>query len=252
VSDHVAVQVTAESMTITLDRGAKRNALSTAMIGRIAEALAEAELNAAVRVVVLRGEGPDFCAGADLAELLASVDRTVTDNERDALGLGEVFLTMRRLPKPVVALVHGRALAGGAGLATAADIVLATRTSRWGYPEIERGFVPAMVMTMLRRMAGEKRAFELVATGRVISADEALQIGLVSRVVDDAEFEAVAAAVVADLASRSPTALALTKTLFTDLDRLNFDDGVLLGARVNALSRQTEDFRRTVAGFLAR
>src|SRR6185295_11136598 len=99
---------------------------------------------------VLRGAGKDFCAGADLGELLASADQSLQDNERSALALGEIFLALRQLPKPTVAVVHGRALAGGAGLATACDIVIAGASAQFGYPEITRGFVPAMVMTMLR------------------------------------------------------------------------------------------------------
>lgn len=239
-------------LTYTLDRADKRNALSASMIGGLAELLARAELEAAVRVVVIRGEGRDFCAGADLAELLASAERPIDENERDALHLGEVFLAIRRLPKPVVAVVQGRALAGGAGLATACDLVLASRSARFGYPEIERGFVPAMVLTMLRRSVGEKRAFELVATGRVVAADEALEMGLISRVIDDEQLDAAASQAIGELASRSPTALALTKQLFTDLDGRGFGEGILLGARVNALSRSTADFKAAVQGFLAR
>ncbi len=239
-------------LTITLDRADKRNALTAAMIGGIAEALAQAELDAAVRVVAVRGAGKDFCAGADLAELLASVDHSLEENERDALALGEVFLAMRRLPKPVVAIVQGRALAGGAGLATAADLVLAGQGAAFGYPEIERGFVPAMVMTLLRRSVGEKRAFDLVATGRVVEAGEALEIGLVSRVVGDDELESTADQLLRALAARPATAMALTKQLFTDLDGRDVSTGILLGARVNALSRTTDDFKRAVAAFLAR
>jgi len=239
-------------LTITLDRADKRNALTAAMIGGIAEALAQAELDPAVRVVAVRGAGKDFCAGADLAELLASVDHSLEENERDALALGEVFLAMRRLPKPVVAIVQGRALAGGAGLATAADLVLAGQGAAFGYPEIERGFVPAMVMTLLRRSVGEKRAFDLVATGRVVEAGEALEIGLVSRVVGDDELESTADQLLRALAARPATAMALTKQLFTDLDGRDVSTGILLGARVNALSRTTDDFKRAVAAFLAR
>lgn len=250
MSEHVDVRIADGVMVVSLNRADKRNALSRDMIGRLAEAVAEAELNGEVRVVALRGNGPDFCAGADLAELLASVDQSMEENEHDALGLGEVFLAMRRLPKIVVAMVHGRALAGGAGLATAADLVVSTRSSRFGYPEVERGFVPAMVMTMLRRSVGEKRAFDLVGTGRIVTAEEALAMGLISRVIDDADFDQGCAQLLADLASRSPTASALTKQLFTDLDGRGFGDGILLGARVNAISRRTEDFKRSIAGFL--
>jgi len=238
--------------TLTLNRPDKRNALDTATIDALAQALARADLEREIRVVAIRGAGKDFCAGADLAELLASADRAAADNERSALALGEIFLVLRRLSKPTVAVVHGRALAGGAGLATACDIVIASASSRFGYPEIERGFVPAMVMSMLRRSVGEKRAFELVATGRQIDADEALAMGLVSRVLPDATADTETTALLGRLAARSPTAFALTKQLFTELDQRTFDDGILLGARVNALSRTGPDFRRAIAEFLER
>ena len=110
------------------------------------------------------------------ARLLASADRAPGENEQDAMRLGTVFTRMRALPKPVVAAVHGRALAGGAGLATACDIVLATESAQFGYPEIQRGFVPAMVMTLLRRVTTEKKAFDLVATGRILPARSPSQL----------------------------------------------------------------------------
>lgn len=248
----VDVRVADGVMLISLSRPEKRNALNQEMTGRMAEALAEAELSAGVRVVAIRGAGSDFSAGADLAELLASADHSIDRNEQDALRLGEIFLAMRRLPKPVVALVQGRALAGGAGLATAADLVIAARSSRFGYPEVERGFVPAMVMTMLRRSVGEKRAFDLIGTGRIITADEAEAMGLISRVVADEVFDQTCADLLAMLARRAPTSVALTKQLFYDLDGRDFGDGILLGARVNALARQTDEFRRSIAEFLNR
>lgn len=239
-------------LTLTLDRAEKRNALNAAIIDGLASGIAQAELDAEVRVLVIRGAGQDFCAGADLEELLASAENSLEENERNALALGELFLALRRLPKPTVAVVHGRALAGGAGLATACDLVIASEAARFGYPEIERGFVPAMVMTMLRRTVGEKRAFDLVATGRLLSAHEAEQCGLVSRVLPEEGFEGAATAIIAALAGRSATALALTKQLFIELDGRSFQDGILLGARVNALSRATEDFKRAIAAFLTK
>ncbi len=237
-------------LTLTLNRPEKRNAISVEMLDGLAESLARAELDAAVRVVAIRGAGKDFCAGADLDELLASADRSLAENEQAALRLGEIFLVLRRLPKPAVAIVHGRALAGGAGLATACDLVVAADSASFGYPEIGRGFVPAMVMTILRRSVGEKRAFELVATGRTISASEALTMGLISRAIPDDTFEADLALLLGQLATQSPTAFALTKQLFTGLDERTFEEGILLGARVNALSRATPDFRQAIAAFL--
>ncbi len=237
-------------LTLTLNRPEKRNALDAALIEALHAALDRADLDAEVRVVVVRGAGKDFCAGADLEELLDSALRTMEDNERAALRLGRLFVRMRELPKPVVAIVHGRALAGGAGLATACDLVLAGESAQFGYPEIQRGFVPAMVMTILRRLTGERRAFELVATGRVVTASEALDLGLVSRVISDPELETGAAEAIVTLARSSGSALALTKRLLYELDGQPFSEGIALGARVNALARAHPDFRKAIAAFL--
>jgi len=237
-------------LTLTLNRPEKRNALDSALIEALHQALDRADLDAAVRVVVVRGAGRDFCAGADLEELLDSALRTMEDNERSALRLGRLFVRMRELPKPVVALVQGRALAGGAGLATGCDLVLACETAQFGYPEIQRGFVPAMVMTMLRRLVGERRAFDLVATGRLLTAEEALEHGLVSRVIPETVFESTAAAIVAGLACSSASALALTKRLLYELDGQSFSEGIALGARVNALARAHPEFRTAISAFL--
>jgi methylglutaconyl-CoA hydratase len=239
-------------LTLVLNRPDKRNALNAATLDALHAGVERADLEAAVRVVAIRGAGRDFCAGADLHELLASADQPPEENERAAMHLGGLFVRMRQLPKPVVAIVHGRALAGGAGLATACDLVIAAADAQMGYPEIQRGFVPAMVMTILRRLTGEKLAFDLAATGRVLTAREAFEAGLVSRVVARDELEAEAGRVLRLLCEASPSALALTKRQFYELDGLPFADGVALGARVNALSRSTPDFKRAIAAFLAK
>jgi len=232
---------------LTLDRPDKRNALSAALIEALHSALDRADLDAEVRVVVVRGAGPDFCAGADLDELLASADLEPTRNEAAALRLGTLFSRIRGLPKPVIAAVQGRALAGGAGLVTACDLAMAGAGAKVGYPEIQRGFVPAMVMTLLRRAAGEKTALDLVLTGRVLTAAEAREAGLLARVVPDAELDREVSALAGALARTSASALALTKQLFYRLDGRSLDEGIALGARVNALARQTPDFRAAIA-----
>jgi len=157
---------------------------------------------------------------------------------------------MRALPKPVVAVVHGRALAGGCGLATACDLVLAPESAQFGYPEVQRGFVPALVMNMLRRAVGEKIAFDLAATGRLLSAREAERAGLVSRVWPDAQFEAEAEQTIRTISGLSATALALTKQQLYRLDGVGFEEGMRLSADVNAVSRTTPDFRSAIAAFL--
>lgn len=250
MTDRVLVQVAGGVLTATLNRADKRNAIDTAMIDALVAALERADLDAEVRVVAVRGAGPDFCAGMDLNELLASADRTLEQNRQAALHFAQVFLRMRKLPKPIVALVQGRALAGGCGLATACDLILATESARFGYPEVQRGFVPAIVMTMLRRAVGEKTAFDLAATGRLLDGIEAAAVGLVSRVYEDADFEEQAVEVLRVLAEASPSALAFTKQQFYQLDGLSFDEGLRLGADVNAVSRSTPDFRAALSAFL--
>jgi methylglutaconyl-CoA hydratase len=239
-------------LTLTLNRPEKRNALSVELIEALRTAVAEADLDPDVRVVVLRGAGSDFCAGADLGELLASADRSLAENEVEASRLGDLFVALRRMPKPVIGAVHGSAVAGGCGLATACDLVLASAGARFGYPEIERGFVPAMVLILLRRVVGEKLAFDLAATGRVLSAAEAREAGLVSRVLAPETFEAEVASVTAALAGGSATALGMTKKLLYDVDGLSVADGVRVGASVNALARSTAEFRELVGRFLDR
>ena len=239
-------------LSLTLNRPDKRNALNAELIEALHQALERADLDAGVRVVLLRGAGKDFCAGADLDELLASADQTVSENERAALRLGSVFERMRALPKPVLAMIQGRALAGGAGLATACDLVLAGAEAQIGYPEIQRGFVPGMVMALLRRAAGEKVALDLVLTGRVLSAQDAERAGLVSRICPDGELETSALQLASQLAGSSGTAIALTKQLFYQLDGLGLNEGIARGAQVNAVARGTPDFRDAIARFLKR
>ena len=249
-TDRVLTTLSGGILTATLNRPDKRNAIDTAMINAWLAALERADLDSDVRVVALRGAGNDFCAGMDLNELLASADHTVEQNRQAALHFGSVFLRMRSIPKPIVALVQGRALAGGCGLATGCDLVLAAESAQFGYPEVQRGFVPAIVMALLKRTVGEKVAFDLAATGRLLDANEAGAAGLVSRVYEDADFEEQAGDVLRALAAASPSALAFTKQQFYQLDGLSFENGIRLGADVNAVSRSTPDFRAALTAFL--
>ncbi len=238
---------------LTLNRPEKRNALDDRTVAALADALERAERDEAVHVVLLRGAGQDFCAGADLAQLERIAAGTgPLENLDDAATLGALLVRMRRLSKPIVAAVHGHAFAGGAGLATACDIVLAGDDARFGYPEVHLGFVPAMVMALLRRACGEKIAFELVARGDRIDAAEARRLGLVNRVFAAATFEADALEYARELASRSPSALRLIKRLFYGIDGASFEESIARGAEVNVLARMTEDTREGVRRFLDR
>jgi methylglutaconyl-CoA hydratase len=198
---------------VTLNRPEKRNALNDELIGALKDSLALAAEDEQVRVVLLTGAGQDFCSGADLAALDRSADAGVLDHLATARELADVFLKMRHHPKPIIAAVRGRAFAGGCGLATACDIILAAESAQFGYPEVKIGFIPAMVMAILRRSVSEKRAFELLATGDPIGAPEAHSIGLINRTFPDAIFEASVETYVEDLAAKSASAVGLTKRL---------------------------------------
>jgi enoyl-CoA hydratase/carnithine racemase len=236
---------------ITLARPEKKNALDRAMADELAEALFTLS-DSPVNVVAIDSEGPDFCTGADLAAIEEMLDAPRQQHIDDAKALGHVFHTIRRMEKPVVALVRGRAYGGGAGLALACDIVLAHEEARFAYPEVTIGFVPAMVMTMLRRSVGEKHAFDLVSSGRILKAEEARAIGLVSRVFATSEFDPLCNALLDTLAAAPASAMAATKTLFYKLDTLGFLDGISAGIVANADARATPAFREGVKRFTSR
>ncbi len=238
--------------TLTLNRPEKRNALNGELVEALDEAVAAAGSDERVGVVVLTGAGPDFCSGADLAELQRISEMGYEENLRDARALGALFTRMRRLPKPVIAAVRGRALAGGCGLATACDIVLAADDAQLGYPEVHLGFVPALVMTILRRKVTESKAFELVARGARFDAREAERIGLVTRVLPADSFDDDVAGYARDLATRPASALELTKGLLYELGDLDFDEGMERAAQVNVRARMTDACRDGVRRFLGR
>jgi methylglutaconyl-CoA hydratase len=234
---------------ITLNRPEKRNALNDEVIGLLKDYLALAAEDELVRVVLLSAKGPDFCSGADLAALDNTADLGVLDHLETAHELANVFLAMRHHPKPIVAAVRGRAFAGGCGLATACDIILASESAQFGYPEVKIGFIPAMVMAILRRSVSEKRAFELLTTGDPIGTIEAHRIGLINRVFPDDEFEANVEVYVEVLATKSASAVSLTKNLIYHIDGMTFDAAIESGARANALARMTEDAKRGIEKF---
>ncbi|HEX6373110.1 MAG TPA: enoyl-CoA hydratase-related protein [Longimicrobium sp.] len=237
---------------LVLNRPDKRNALNAELIAALKSALRQADGDDAVRVVVIEGEGKDFCSGADLSALRKIAESSVMENLEDVDELAELFLIPRRMRKPVVACVRGRALAGGCGLATACDIVLAAETAEFGYPEVRIGFVPAMVMAILRRNVSEKRAFELIVAGQPIAAAEAERIGLINHAWPDTDFDRQRDLFLADLAARSPSAVQLSKRLLYHADGMGFEAALRSGADVNVVARMTEDMKAGVARFLER
>jgi len=235
--------------TMTLNRPDKRNAITSEMMSALSEALQRAADDSSVRVLLIRGAGKDFCAGLDLSEVLKSAE-DAPSSLASARRLGHLYIAMRRHPKPIVAAVQGRALGGGAGIATASDLILAAESAQFGYPEVKLGFIPAIVATMLRRAVNERQAMELALTGEPLSAPRAYAIGLINRVVPDAGFDAEVERYVATLAGHSATAMSLSKTLLYQTDGMSFEASIEAGVQANVQARGTGDFKRGVERFL--
>src|SRR5215213_5876584 len=228
-SDVVLYSVEGSTARITLNRPEKRNALNDTVIAGIKQGLKTAAADKNVRAVVISGAGKDFCSGADLSALQKIAGASVAENSEDARSLLELFLLIRQLAVPVVAAVTGRALAGGCGLASACDLVLASASARFGYPEVKIGFAPAMVMAILRRNVSEKRAFELITRGEELSAEQAKVMGLVNQVFSDDSFIEDVETYVGRFAELSKQAIALTKGLLYQMDGLAFVEALETG-----------------------
>ena len=238
--------------TLTLNRPEKRNALNDALVSALKEALRKADADDSLRAIVIRGAGKDFCSGADLESLRKISEASYEENLEDARSLAELFALIRRVKVPVIAAVHGRALAGGCGLATACDLVIAAESARFGYPEVKIGFVPAIVMAFLRRNVSEKRAFAIATQGFEFSAAEAERLGLVNHVVTDGAFDEEVARFPAVYENVSRSAVIMSKKLLYDMDSLNFDAAIEAGAKANAEARMSEDCKKGIARFLQR
>ena len=234
---------------VTLNRPEKRNALNDAVVAGIKDGLRKAANDERVRAIVISGAGKDFCSGADLAALQKIAGASVAENSEDARSLLDLFLLIRQIPVPVIAAVTGRALAGGCGLASACDLVLASTSARFGYPEVKIGFVPAMVMAILRRNVSEKRAFELITRGEEITAEHARDIGFVNQVFTDETFTSDVDAYVKRFEELSKHAIALTKTLLYQIDGLAFVDLLDPSKLVNLFFASDE---KVPCGYLSR
>ena len=246
----IAYDVQRGSARIVLNRPERRNALDQELLTELRDALRVSGVDKSVRVVVVAGAGQDFCSGMDLRTFADDASGDLEKFRSEARNMAAVLLDMRRHPRPIVAAVQGRALGGGCGIATAADMVLAADSAQFGYPEVNIGFVPAIVIAILRRLVGEKRAFELIASGEAVSAQTALDYGMLNRVFPAAAFEQEVEAFVTNLASKSTSALTLSKELFYRTDGMPLEAALEAGAQVNAFARTTEDFQRGIGKFL--
>ena len=235
--------------TLTLDRPDKRNAISYELIQDLLAAFAEIAESSA-QVMILTGAGKAFCSGMDLDNLKALIGRTPEQSLEDSQTMARLFRNLYDFPKPTIAAVNGPAVAGGTGLATLCDLTLAVPEAKFGYTEVRIGFVPAIVSTFLLRQVGEKIARDLLLTGRLFDAEEALRIGLINEIVPAQELMKRARSLAAQLMENSPASLLYTKRILSGAARAELDTRIDAAVRENAAVRSTPDFREGISSFL--
>ncbi len=263
----LTLSVDSDLAKLTFNRPEKRNAISLEMIEELLAALDEIEHGTA-RVAILTGAGRAFCSGMDLDALQALAaqsrahhapaggagggepGRASEASLNDSRRMRHMFHRIHTFSKPLIAAVNGPAIAGGCGIATLCDFTLAAPEAKFGYTEVRIGFIPALVSVFLLRQIGEKAARDLLLTGRIIDAGEALRIGLITEVVPSGQLLDRARQLAAQLCENSPTSIAYTKRLLNEFGRARIDHELELAVQENAVIRSTVDFREGLAAFL--
>jgi len=236
---------------ITLNRPDKRNALNEEFVAELKSRFAQAIDDDACRIIVLKGEGKAFCAGADLAYLQKLQANSFQENEADSRHLMELFELIHRAPKVVIAQIQGHALAGGCGLAAVCDFSFSVPQAKFGYTEVKIGFVPAIVMVFLIRKIGEGKARNVLLSGEVFQADKAKEIGLIDNVVSEDSIEAeVQAFAVQMLKSNSRQSMALIKQMIANVQDSPLNQALDYAVKTNALARETSDCKKGIQAFL--
>jgi methylglutaconyl-CoA hydratase len=238
-----------ETAIITLSRPEKRNALTLEMIEELIAMLDSLEAGPA-RVAIITGDGHSFCAGMDLEDLRKQIGQTPEENLSSARRTATLFRRLWSFSKPLIAAVNGAAVAGGCGIATLCDFTIAAEQARFGYTEVQVGFMPALVALFLERMVGEKTARDLLLTGRMFDADEAHRMGLVNRVVPHSLLLETARELAESLIAHSPGSLVETKRLMIRGSEAEIDRRISLAIAASAAIRETEDYREGLSAFL--
>lgn len=236
---------------VTLNRPDKRNALNYVVIEELKRAFALLETDPNAKLVLLKGNGPAFCAGADLDYLQKLQGYGLNENLADSTHLMELYQQLYRFPKLVVAQVEGHAIAGGCGLATVCDLAFAVPEAKFGYTEVKIGFIPALVLVILQRKIGDARARQLLLTGDLISAARAAELGLVTEIVPAERIADHVWALLQRLAVENAAgSIELTKRMLADVATLPLAEALRFAAKMNAHARATAECQRGIAAFL--
>jgi len=235
--------------TLIFNRAEKRNAISYELIDEMFLALPAAERSDA-EVLIITGAGTAFCSGMDLDNLHAITTRSPAEIHADSETMARLFRSIYDFPKPIIAAVNGAAIGGGCGIATLCDFTVASDEAKFGYTEVTIGFLPAIVSTFLVQQVGEKRARDLLMTGRIFSAAEARQMGIVNDVVSGEQLMHRARELANALMRSSPASLRATKRLLSAFAKDELDRRLALAVEENARIRSTDDFREGITAFL--
>jgi len=236
---------------ITLNRPEKRNALSAELIAELKQAFVALEKDDRARVIVLNAKGEVFCAGADLAYLKQLQGFSEKENLEDSRMLKELLLMIYTLKKVVIAQVQGHAVAGGCGLASVCDFVFTVPEAKFGYTEVKIGFVPAIVMVFLLRKIGEARVKQLLLGGELVAAEEAFQLGIVTRVVSREDLESEVISFAQNLlVSNSINSMMITKQMIAQVQSMPLAEALEYAAEMNAKTRASDDFKKGMSAFL--
>ncbi|BDQ01792.1 enoyl-CoA hydratase/isomerase family protein [Ignavibacterium sp.] len=245
----IKYEIKNNTAVITLNRPDKRNALNSELVALIKEKFFEAESDNSIKSIILTGEGKAFCAGADLEYLSQIKNNSAVENEKDSRSLAEMFLKIYNCKKPTIAAVNGAAIAGGCGLASVCDFIVASPSeSKFGYSEVKIGFVPAIVSIFLLKKVGEGKAKQLMLSGEIIDGTVAYQIGLVNYLSENVLKEAFNLA--EKLNANSLESMMMTKHMIHTISSMNVEDAVKYCLRLNVLSRSTKDFEEGINKFL--
>src|SRR3954470_15122130 len=228
---------------LTLNRPERRNALTIELMSDLTTAIENAAADPNQRIVILRGAGKAFCSGLDLGEAVVNDPQTTAENvARMLLAIAETRLV-------TIAMVHGAAVAGGAGVMSACDFVIAAERTKIGYPEVRRGLVASLVMTFLRRQLRERDLRELLLASELISAQRAFEIGLVNRVVPIAELESEVQKIVGSVLQGAPGAISNSKRLMEQLWSTSVREDIEVALRHHMEARESPEAKEGIAAF---
>lgn len=234
---------------LTLNRPEKRNALHPELVNQMKSTLKVVEKDNSVKALIITGEGTTFCAGADLEYLNEMKNYSSLENEKDTRELAELFLMIYNFPKPVIAAVNGAAIAGGCGLASVCDLIVADESkAKFGYPEVKIGFLPAIVSTFLIRRIGEGISSQLLMFAEIIDGKRAYEIGFANYLNNNALSGALDVA--SKLKNNSLESIKLTKDMIKRVSKLSVEDAVEYCIGLNTISRTTKDFKEGLNNFL--